>query len=125
MDRDAIETLIAEFRAAILENAEYSSRALTDPARKTDPPRANRAFDRSHELYKQLRATPEGREAICNLMSDPDLFVRQAAAARALFWKPDEARQVLSDLIKQGGILAFESELVLEEFDAGRLTFDF
>lgn len=125
MTSEDIQRLIAEFREAVLENAEYSSRALTDPKRKTDPDKANRAHDRAHQCYKELRATPEGREAICALMHDPDPDVRAAAAARALFWKPEEARRVLEELIQLGGIIGFECELILKEFDAGRLTFDY
>ncbi|MGB9689865.1 hypothetical protein [Thermogutta sp.] len=125
MCSERIQSLIAQFREAVLENAQYSSRALTDPKRKTDPDKANRAHDRAHQCYKELRTTPEGRQAICDLMRDPDPYVRSAAAARALFWKPEEARQVLEELIEQGGILGFECELVLKEFDAGRLSFDY
>lgn len=125
MVSDRIQILIAQFREAVLENAEYCSRALTDPQRKMDPERANRAHDRAHEIYKELRTTPEGREAICGLMRDPDPDVRSVAAAHALFWRPEEARQVLEELIKSGGILGFECRLLLEEFDAGRLTFDY
>lgn len=125
MTSERIQSLIAQFREAVLEEAEYSSRALTDPKRKTDPDTANRAHDRAHQCYKELRATPEGRQAICDLMHDADPFVRQAAAAYALFWKPEEARQVLEELIQLGGIVGFECELILKEFDAGRLTFDY
>ena len=125
MVSDRIKTLIAQFQEAVLENAEYCSRALTDRTRKMDPNRANRAHDRAHNAYKQLRGTPEGREAICALMADPDPDVQAAAASHALFWRPEEARQVLDQLIQQGGILGFECQMVLEEFDAGRLTFDY
>lgn len=125
MTSERIQSLIAQFREAVLEEAEYSSRALTDPKRKTDPDKANRAHDRAHRCYKELRTTPEGRQALCDLMGDPDPDIQSAAAAYALFWKPEEARQVLEKLIQLGGIVGFECELILKEFDAGRLTFDY
>ena len=94
-------------------------------AANPDPNKANECYDVVHACYKVLRESNEGRDAIISLMSDEEPGVRCAAASHSLQWKPDVARRVLETLRDSKGPFSFTSEMVLEEYDKGRLTFDY
>jgi len=91
----------------------------------TDPKRANESYDAVHACYKVLRESEEGRGAIIALMADAEPGVRCAAASHSLQWEPDIARSVLELLRNSNGPFSFTAEMVLKEYDKGRLTFDF
>lgn len=114
MKIDDLEKRVQDYRAAAIETS-----------LRNDPEKANQAHDRLHKLYKSLCTTSDGREAIARLMADSDPNVRLWAASHSLFWKPDDARRVLEQIAACGGLLAFDAEMVLKQFDAGRLTFDY
>lgn len=114
MEINDLEKLVQDYRTASLQTGLWN-----------DAENANQAHDRLHKLYKILRTTPEGQEAISRLMADSDPYVRLWAASHSLFWKPDDARKVLEQIAACGGLLGFDAEMVLKEFDAGRLTFDY
>jgi len=91
----------------------------------SDPERANRAHMEMHAAYKVLRSTEQGRAAIWALTRAAERSVRCAAAAHSLEWKPALARGVLETLRDSDGPFSFEAQMVLREYDAGRLTFDY
>jgi hypothetical protein len=67
--------------------------------RRNDIPGANRWFDRSRAVLKDLAGHgPEGRRAIEELLLHPSSFVRLGAAATVHEWAPDLAIPVLADL---------------------------
>jgi len=117
MDDKELQDTLERYRAGAEESS--TSQATTDPDK------ANRGHDKMHEAYKLLKKTAEGREAISRLMYDADPEVRAAAAADSLEWKPDEARRVLEAIVQEGGLLGFEAEMTLKEYDKGRLSFDY
>jgi hypothetical protein len=91
----------------------------------SDPKKANKCHDAVHACYKVLRETKEGREAIIRLLKDAQPEVRCGAAAHSLQWVPELARPVLEALRDSWGPCSFEAEMVLKEYDKGRLTFDY
>lgn len=108
-----------------VEKAVQQYRAAAAGTRASTSDQANLSHDRMHALYKELRKCEEGRRAICRLLDDSDLNVRCWAAAHSLEWDPVNARQTLESIRDAGGECAFEARLVIEEFDAGRLTFNY
>jgi hypothetical protein len=91
----------------------------------SNPQEANRCHDRWHACYKLLRKTQEGREAIIELLQDPEPSVRCAAAAHSLQWTPAIARCILEALRDSQARCSFEAEMILKEYDKGRLTFSY
>jgi hypothetical protein len=91
----------------------------------SDPKKANNCHAQMHASYKVLRQTDAGRESIIALMRDPEPSVRCRAAAHSLKWRPGVARRVLETLKDSQGPFSFDAEMTLEEFDKGRLTFDY
>jgi hypothetical protein len=56
-------------------------------------------------------------------MFDEDPNVRLWAAAHSLEWTPQAAQVELERLIDNGGMLGFEAETTLKEYQKGRLSF--
>ena len=87
---------------------------------------ANRWHARLHACFQSLRHSPEGIEAMATLMTDPSEPVRLWAASHSLSLGVPSARSVLEQLRDTGAwMAAFDAEMVLREFDAGRLSFDY
>jgi hypothetical protein len=110
---DDLHSLVAQYREA----AEGMS--------NEDPTIANRWHGIAHSCYKRLRSSTTGRALITTLMLDASPHVRCSAAAHSLQWDPDTARAVLEALRDAKGPCSFEAEMILAEFDKGRLTFDY
>jgi hypothetical protein len=92
----------------------------------SNPGEQNKWAGHLHTCYKQLRDSDTGRQAIIQLMEDVNLSVRGWAAAHCLQWVPDRARAVLEDIRRQNVFpFSFDAEMVLNEYDNGRLTFDY
>ncbi len=92
----------------------------------SDSDRQNKAADQVNTCYKKLKATEEGKSGLMELMSDPSPHVRGWAAAHSLQWNPSTAREVLERLRNDNVFpYSFDAEMTLEEFDKGRLSFDF
>jgi hypothetical protein len=108
---------VADLIAAYREGADGTS--------VSNPRVANRWQRKMHASYKRLRETAEGREAIIQLVRDPSRHVRCWAGAHSLQWRPVEARRTLEELRDSTGPCSFDAKITLEEFDAGRLTFDY
>jgi hypothetical protein len=86
----------------------------------------NKLFDRQQSLYLVLRETEEGRKGLTSLaLNDECQTVRDSAAARALFWDAETVRPVLEASAAVPGLAGLSAEMVLREFDAGRLHFDY
>jgi hypothetical protein len=86
------------------------------------PPRkANRLFDENRGYARILRQTPEGRQAIEGFLGDDEVAVRLTAAAQTLAWDPARAEAVLEEIAAGDSNKAFEAEMTLREFRAGRL----
>jgi len=111
---DNINELVERYRQGAIGNDDIS-----------DPKKANKSHAQLHECYKILRESNEGRQVIINLMSDPEPSVRCWAAAHSLQWKLDVARGVLEALRDSRGPCSFDAEMTLQEYDKGRLTFDY
>jgi hypothetical protein len=58
-------------------------------------------------------------------MSDSNVMVRVEAAARCLASFSDEAGTILKNVRDADGECSFTAELVLEEYRAGKLNFDY
>ena len=86
--------------------------------------RHNRHVDRMQQAYLALRQTAEGRAVISGFIDDPVPTVALWAATQALFWDEPRARARLASFVDGQGLQAFEAEVTLREFDAGRLNTD-
>jgi hypothetical protein len=112
------QELLAEFRAVGL--------AMHEVGVGGKPRRWNKLYDRQQSLYLVLRETEEGRKGLTALaLQDDCSTVRDSAAARALFWDPDRVRPVLEASAAGRGLASLTAKTVLQEFDAGRLHFDY
>lgn len=111
---DGITNLTERYRQGAIGTADIS-----------DPKKANKCQAQMHFCYKILRETEAGREAIIALMNDAEPSVRCWAAAHALQWRADLARRALEGLRDSQGPYSFTAEMTLEEYDKGRLTFDY
>ncbi len=111
----------------IEETIDQMLKQYRDAAEKTsnrDPNIANKWVDELLKWYKRLRETEEGRTAMITLLTDPSPDVRGWAATHVLGWRPEIARPVLENLRDSKGRRSFDAEIVLREFDKGRLSFD-
>ena len=112
---EAIAQLLVQYRKAADRTDDLS-----------DTANQNQAADQIHECYKRLRETDDGKAGIISLMSDPSAHVRAWAAAHSLQWVPDQARGVLESLCEDNVFpYSFDAKMTLEEFENGRLMFDY
>ena len=118
MDERRIPEALADYEATLV--AMHSRR--TEPL--TAPGDWNRLVDQSQRLLLAVRLTPEGRAGISALMTHPDSTVRLWASAAALGWDPDIAEVTLTAIAGGEGFGAFEAEITLREWRAGRLNTD-
>jgi hypothetical protein len=88
------------------------------------PRRANKLFDRNHLLYRQLRETSEGRDAIAGLLNDSRPGVRAVAAVHCLAWREAEAVAVLEALALEPGLVAIDAKYSLKAHREGTLDLD-
>jgi hypothetical protein len=93
-------------------------------ALQSDATGANKVFDENHELYKLLRATPEGREGIAKLMEHPNVGVRLLAATASLGWAPEAASGVLEAIEGGVGLHAVTAKYTLRSYRADELDLD-
>lgn len=104
--------------------AEYERLALEWAAASGVPRVANRLMDRHNAIFKRLRETAEGRRGVEALMVHASPDVRRLAASHALSWGCPAAEGVLRDLEKGKGDAAFHAMMVLRQYRAGRLKYD-
>jgi hypothetical protein len=92
--------------------------------RTTPEPADTTVVNRMQQAFLALRETAEGRAAISELIDDPVPTVSAWAATQALFWDEARARARLEAFVDSDDLHAFEAEVTLREFDAGRLKTD-
>ena len=114
MSSDAVSLLLMKYE----QNARDWDQAVSD-VRK-----ANALFDRTHGLYKRLRANREGRLGIAALLTDPNPGVRVMAATHSLDWHEAEAVAVLEALERAGGLYAVTAKYTLRGHRSGSLNLD-
>jgi Domain of unknown function (DUF2019) len=114
---EEVNVLAARYREVLLE---MDSRRIESG----EKPRSwNRLVNRMQALQLQLRATQSGRDAITSLIGDENATVRSWSAVNALAWAESVARAELErEARTDSGLRGFEAQMVLREFDAGRLN---
>ncbi len=114
---ERLETLVEQFAAGVSEQ----SRAQ----RAGDWKRGNEHARRYMEAFERLRcAGNEGREALVPLLADPRDEVRAMAAAFLLRHRYVEARQVLEELARGEGMVAFSAGETLKRWAEGAWALD-
>jgi len=114
IDVETVTVLRARYRALVVE---------WDEARDT-PKEANRLFDVLHALYKELRESKEGRQAITGLLEDPITAVQLSAASHSLALQPERAVAVLEELEQGGSLHAVTAKWTLRSYRNGKLDLD-
>jgi hypothetical protein len=112
----------AEMMAAM--RSQYREMAVAWDEARDDPKEANRIFDALQVLYKNLRGTAEGRDAITSLLDDPITAVRLAAATHSLAWQPARSEQALEEIEMEGSLHAVTAKWTLRSYRAGKLNLD-
>jgi hypothetical protein len=111
-----VADLLREYRDTLL--AMHECRVLAGG----DPRQWNRLVNKMQAVHLQLRESSEGRDGITSLIGDECVTVSQWSATNALAWAPRQARAELAREVEEGGLAAFEAQITLREFDAGRLN---
>jgi uncharacterized protein DUF2019 len=109
-----VEELRAEYRALAVEWGEA----------RDSPERANRLFKAHHALYRQIRESAAGREAITGLLDDPVTAVRVLAATHSLAWESSRAVRALEDIEQEDGLYAVDAKWTLRSYRNGKLDLD-
>jgi Domain of unknown function (DUF2019) len=104
--------------------AEYQQTALEWDAAANNASKANRLFKQNHAIYKRLRESPEGREGIAELMTDPARGVQLLAATHSLAWRQVEAIRVLEFIAQSAGLQAVTARYTLKSYREGKLDLD-
>jgi len=81
---------------------------------------ASRCHQEAHDLTLELSATAAGRVELEAALTDPDVWVRVAAAADVMRWAPEAARPVLDSIRETGGEGSMDAAFALMQYDAGR-----
>ena len=110
---EAVEEIVTGYRKSAIGTSNPNAEAANESARTL------------HKYYKQLRASDAGRKAIERLIMDANPHVQCWAAAHVLEWKPDAAKRVLEELAESDEPCSFDAQMILAEFNKGRLTFDY
>jgi hypothetical protein len=111
---EAVMLLRTQYRALVIEWHEA----------RDEPKRANKIFEAHHRLYKQLRESNEGREAIIGLLDDETTAVRVMAATHSLAWVPDRAQLVLEEIERENSLYGTDAKYTLRSYRAGNLNLD-
>jgi HEAT repeat protein len=112
----AVDDLVGKYRAVLVE---MDSQRIEHGG---TPRSWNRLVHRMQAIQLQLGATQAYRDAITALISDENPAVRWSAI-NALAWAEGVARAELEREVETDSCLrGFEAEVVLREFDAGRLN---
>jgi hypothetical protein len=103
----------------------YRSTALAWDVMRNDSTKANLLFVQLHSIYKRLRDTQAGRDAISALMDDDNAGVRISAASHSLAWAPKKATAVLEGIEREGpGLYRTTARYTLKSFREGKLNLD-
>ncbi len=111
---NSIASLIEQYVAAAVAHREG-----TESGNST---LANRSYDKKIKVLHALdRASLEGRKVLRPLYGHSDPAVRCSAATHLLLIDGEIAVTVLEEVSRGTGIVAFDAEMVLQEWRAGRL----
>ena len=111
-------SLVGELRA------EYRALAVEWGKARDSPERANRLFKAHHALYRRIRGSAAGREAIIGLLDDPVTAVRVLAAMHSLAWECGRAVRALEEIGQGDGLYAVDAKWTLRSYRNGRLNLD-
>lgn len=87
-----------------------------------DSKAGNAAYEKLIVVYKQLLKNND--HSFQQLLNHPNESVRMWSAVHMLPFNPTIARDVLEELSKRQGIVAFNSLITLKEYDKGTLKID-
>jgi Domain of unknown function (DUF2019) len=103
---------------------QYRTMAVDWDAAGDDATEANRLFKAHHALYKTIRGSPDGRQAISGLLDDPVTAVRLLAATHSLQWEPQRAQVVLEEIEHENNLYAVDAKWTLRSYRSGKLNLD-
>jgi hypothetical protein len=109
------------------ETLEEMADLVGDRGHHDNPRRWNRLVDRWRSDRRLLAETDDGRAAITALLDDPRPVVRLWSAAAVLFWDPDRAQPVLTEIRDSPmtyDLLSITAKHTLLDFEAGTLDDD-
>jgi hypothetical protein len=95
---------------AVTLRADYRTLAVEWGEARDSPDQANRIFRAHHALYKRIRNSAAGREAISGLLDDPVTAVRVLAATHSLAWEPSRATQALLEIEQESSPYAVDAK---------------
>lgn len=104
--------------------AEYRSLAVAWGEARDSHEEANRIFRAHHALYKSIRSSAAGREAITGLLDDPVTAVRVLAATHSLAWEPDRAAKALQEIEQESSPYAVDAKWTLRSYRNDKLNLD-
>lgn len=107
-----IEQAVKQFREAAIAKADGAEPAETDHA-------LHELMAVAWKFLEKQGAT--GREAFSSLLMDESPYVRLWVAAQLLSEGKGEAAQTVEAEVSSGGLRGFTAEMILEEWEAGRL----
>jgi hypothetical protein len=110
-------------RTAALRS-QYRELAVEWGGAQDDPPVANQILRRHHDLAKRMRETPEGRQAIEELLDDAVTVVRLAAATDSLAWQSSRGVAALEEIEQEGSLYAVDAKWTLRSYRSGKLNLD-
>jgi len=111
---ESIGELIAKYRRHAVEHG-----AATEAG---DYKKGNAHHDRLIEVLGDLRQHgAQGEQALLDLMRDESASARIWAATHSLSVDEAQARRALESLSAEPGIIGFEAQMVLSEWDKGNL----
>ena len=112
-----LQELLGEYREVLLEM--HACRTERGGSARA----WNRLANRLQRVQLELRESKAGRAGITDLaVTDACSTVRSWAASHALFWDEERVRPILEEGTADDSFRSFEGEMVLREFDAGRLN---
>ena len=89
------------------------------------PDVANERMRALHALYKGMRKTTEGRDAVSSLLADEDVTVRLMAATDSLPWESERAERVIKEIeFGTYGLDSVRAKWILHELRSGTLDLD-
>lgn len=112
-----LEKILEEYLSACIKNGESLD--------KGDSKNANKQFRILIKIENDLKSKQEyGREKLLPYLEHPNEYVRLHTASIVIPISPEKARDVLAELAKRRGTVAFTAEMTLSEWEKGNLKFD-
>ncbi len=109
----------------LVEQFAQNVAAQTDAIQRGNARTGNKHAKQYTAALQELRARGNaGRDALAVLLKHPRTDVRAMAAAFLLRYRTAEARAVLEEAAKEGGIAAIGAIMTLKRWDDGSWAFD-